>query len=147
MLFFSASTDPRLPPSIDDLCFAPNEIKVDQLSIEEVDILDEMLDVKEDIMEGINHPNDLLEDETDETEEPEIKNESSGFSKPTYEGGQLTLGASTLLIMSFVIRHSLSGAALADLMFDVETIKNISRNVAFINLLRFNIVLRWQIYT
>ena len=73
-----------------------------------------MLDVKEDIMEGINHPNDLLEDETDETEEPEIKNESSGFSKPIYEGGQLTLGASTLLIMSFVIRHSLSGAALAD---------------------------------
>ena len=58
--FFSASTDQSLPPSIDDLCFAPNEIKVDQLSIEEVDILDEMLVVKEDIIEGINHANVLL---------------------------------------------------------------------------------------
>ena len=33
---------------------------------------------------------DLLEDQTNETEEAEIKNESSEFFNPIYKGAQLT---------------------------------------------------------
>lgn len=50
------------------------------------------------------------------TDNPQEKDEN----KPIYQGAHLTVAASMLLIITFVMRHGLTGAALSDLLVLVE---------------------------
>ena len=67
----------------------------------------------------------LGEEETDEKntdEESDNDSESSddNSNRPLYPGCRLSLGISMLLVVTFCVRHALSGVALADLLTLIE---------------------------
>ena len=62
--------------------------------------------------EEIEIPEEEIEMTSDEGEDPLVK----AAEKPLYSGARLTLGISMLLIVTFAVRHGLSGVALSDLL-------------------------------
>ena len=54
------------------------------------------------------NPDVLCGDSTDET------------SQPIYEGSRLTLSVSIMLIMTFIMRHHMTGAAVSELIALIE---------------------------
>lgn len=64
---------------------------------------------------------DYLSDKTyssvsEEEQDESLNNEDNFPNIPIYEGADLTTGASTLLIMTYVLEHNLSGDGFADLL-------------------------------
>ena len=52
----------------------------------------------------------------EDTTDPKVYNPQSDATKPLYTGATITVSVSLMLIMSFSIRHKLSGSALSDLL-------------------------------
>ena len=68
---------------------------------------------------------DLDSDEEMNQDNNEVDHEESSFiaeeeRHPLYRGAPITLGASLLLVMTFAVRHGLSGVALTDLLILIE---------------------------
>ena len=70
----------------------------------------------DDFFEEIEIPEEEIEINRDKSEDPLVKY----AEKPLYTGSRLTLGISMLLIVTFAIRHGLSGVALSDLLTLIE---------------------------
>ena len=70
----------------------------------------------DDYFEEIEIPEEEIEMTSDEGEDPLVK----AAEKPLYSGARLTLGISMLLIVTFAVRHGLSGVALSDLLTLIE---------------------------
>ena len=56
------------------------------------------------------------QDENKENEDDLNASEDVCCDKPVFDGAQITLGTSILLIMTYALRYSLSGNAIADLL-------------------------------
>lgn len=68
---------------------------------------------------------DLGSDEEIDHDNNEVDHEESSLiaeeeRHPLYQGAPITLGASLLLVMTFAVRHGLSGVALTDLLILIE---------------------------
>lgn len=70
----------------------------------------------DDFCEEIETPEEEIEMNRDKSEDPLVKD----AEKPLYTGSRLTLGISMLLIVTFAVRHGLSGVALSDLLTLIE---------------------------
>lgn len=70
----------------------------------------------DDFVEEIEIPEEEIEVTRDDSEDPLVKD----TDKPLYAGARLTLGVSMLLIVTFAVRHALSGVALSDLLTLIE---------------------------
>lgn len=75
-----------------------------------------------------SHEENILDDiwsveeefETSDESSTETSQETDGSSLPLFEGARLTLGASMLLVITFAMRHSITGVALSDLLLLIE---------------------------
>lgn len=70
----------------------------------------------DDFFEEIEIPEEESRTTRNKTEDPLVKDEE----KPLYAGARLTLAMSMLLIVTFAVRHGLSGVALSDLLTLIE---------------------------
>lgn len=68
-------------------------------------------------LEEIEIPKDMSEKNQEDTEDHLVEDIAD---KPLYAGSRLMLGISLLLIVTFAVRHALSGAALSDLLTLIE---------------------------
>lgn len=70
----------------------------------------------DDFVEQIELPQEEIEITRDDSEDPL----DDDAEKPLYAGSHLTLGVSMLLIVTFAVRHAISGVALCDLLTLIE---------------------------
>ena len=84
----------------------------------------ELIDVQEEFKDPfeLNYDETVEEDEIEEIRKMETKAENNDQrqanreSAPIYPGSRLTVGISALLVMAVVLRHSLTGQALNDIL-------------------------------
>lgn len=108
---------------IDDSADIPRDSANDDAN-EEPDLPDMEPDMAEHDDVLIDDLYDLDSDEETDHESKENRETSSLIAEEErqylYKGAPITLGASLLLIMTFAVRHGLSGVALADLLILIE---------------------------
>ena len=68
------------------------------------------------VEEEINETCETLEQEFANHDTVTTEHNSSCHDKPIFDGDQITFGTSILLVMSFAVRYSLSGVAIANLL-------------------------------
>lgn len=77
---------------------------------------DQTTSFADDFLEEIEIPEEEMDMTSAKCEDPLAK----AAEKPLYSGARLTLGISMLLIVTFAVRHGLSGVALSDLLTLIE---------------------------
>ena len=101
--------------------YSPEELEIETNIILDITLLIYLM-VKQHLLMTVRRKHaweELLENDENVEETTDDHQENplgEGKEKPLYHGARITLGVSLLLIITFVIRHQLSGTALMDLL-------------------------------